>query len=137
MEHVTSATTLPPQFTAIACHGEWSMGKILDVYFQFAAGGDYYLRQLLSLKDSNSLEFDTPCPHWKNLNAPIVIAALDLMFGQIYKAHGDSSHDPHGVLSILLASIVHHSDWMLGFLDKDLAIHSAECRFSLLLCCRN
>ena len=41
------------------------------------------------------------------------------MFGQIYKAHGDSSCDPHGVLSILLASIVYHSDWMLGFLDKD------------------
>ena len=25
--HATSATTLPPQFTTIACHGEWSMGR--------------------------------------------------------------------------------------------------------------
>jgi hypothetical protein len=49
----------------------------------------------------------------------IVLDALDLMFGQIYEAIGDSSHDPHGVLSILLASVVHHSDWMLDFLDKD------------------
>jgi hypothetical protein len=38
------------------------MGKILDIYFQFAAGGDYYLGQLLSLKDPNSLEFDPPVP---------------------------------------------------------------------------
>jgi len=37
--HVASATTCPPLFTSIACRGEWSMGKILDVYFQFAAGG--------------------------------------------------------------------------------------------------
>ena len=88
-------------------------------YLFFATRDDYYLGQLLSLKDPNSLEFDTPCPHWKNPNAPIVLAALYLKFGWIYKAHGDSSHDPHGVLSILLASIVHHSDWMLGFLDKD------------------
>jgi len=27
--------------------------------------------------------------------------------------------DSHGVLSILLASVVHHSDWMLGFLETD------------------
>ena len=95
------------------------MGKILDIYFQFAASGDYYLGQLLSLKDPNSLEFDTPCPHWKDPNAQIVFDALELTFGRIYAAHGDSSRDPHGVLCILLASIVHHSDWMLGFLEKD------------------
>ena len=37
--HAASATTCPPLFTSIACRGEWSMGKILDIYFQFAAGG--------------------------------------------------------------------------------------------------
>ena len=52
-------------------------------------------------------------------NAQIVFDALELTFGMIYAAHGDSSRDPHGVLCILLASIVHHSDWMLGFLEKD------------------
>jgi hypothetical protein len=39
--HASSATTLPPQFTSVAARGEWSMGKILDIYFQFAMGGDY------------------------------------------------------------------------------------------------
>jgi hypothetical protein len=97
------------------------MGKILDIYFQFAAGGDYYLGQLSTLKDTNSLDFDSPCPHWKDLNSWMVLDALDLTFGRISEAHGDSSHDPHGVLSILLASIVHHSDWVLGFRDKDLS----------------
>ena len=33
--HAASATTCSPLFTSIACHGEWSMGKILDVYFSF------------------------------------------------------------------------------------------------------
>ena len=56
--HAASATTCPPLFMAIAARGEWSMGKVLDVYFQFASGGDFYLGQLLSLKDLNSLEFD-------------------------------------------------------------------------------
>ena len=31
--HAACATTCPPLFTSIACRGEWSMGKILDIYF--------------------------------------------------------------------------------------------------------
>ena len=45
--------------------------------------------------------------------------ALDLMFGQIYEVHGDSSQNPHDVLSILLASAVHHSEWIIDFLEMD------------------
>ena len=45
----------PPLFTASACRG--NIVKILDVYFQFAAGNDYYLGQLLGLKDLNTVEF--------------------------------------------------------------------------------
>ena len=79
--HATSATTLPPQFTTVACHWEWSKGKVLNVYFQFAAGVVYYLGQLLTIKDPISVDFDTPSPRWKGLNASIVLDALDLMFG--------------------------------------------------------
>jgi len=41
--HASSATTVPPAFTSVAARGKWSMGKILDINFQFAMGGDYYL----------------------------------------------------------------------------------------------
>jgi hypothetical protein len=41
--HASSVTTVPPAFTSVAAQGEWSKGKILDIYFQFALGGDYYL----------------------------------------------------------------------------------------------
>jgi hypothetical protein len=61
------------------------MGKVLDVYFQLAASGDHYLGQLLSLKDPNSVDFDTPCPHWKDPSHPVVMQALELTFmGQSY-----------------------------------------------------
>jgi hypothetical protein len=117
--HAASATTCPPLFTSIAARGEWSMGKVLDVYFQFASGGDFYLGQLLSLKDPNSVEFDCPCPHWRDPNDPVVEEALHLTFGRILMEHGTTTHDPQGVLSILLASMVHHSNWMLGVLEVD------------------
>jgi hypothetical protein len=94
------------------------MGKILDVYFQFAAGGDYYLGQLLSLKDPNSVEFALPCPHWKDPDARIVLEAIELTFGKVLLFHGETEHDPMGVLSVLLASMCHHSSWMLGVCQK-------------------
>ena len=59
--HAASATTCPPLFTAIACRG--NMVKIWDVYFQYAAGNDYYLGQLLSLKVPSTVEFALPCSH--------------------------------------------------------------------------
>jgi hypothetical protein len=94
------------------------MGKILDIYFQFAAGGDYYLGQLLSLKDPNTVEFASPCPHWKDPDAPIVLEAIQLTFGKVLLFHGETQHDPMGVLSVLLASMCHHSSWMLGVSQK-------------------
>jgi hypothetical protein len=105
-----SATTCPPLFTLIAAHGEWSRGKVLDANFRFASGGDFYLSQLFSLKDPNSVEFGCHCPHWHDPNDPVVEKALHLTFGQILMEHGTMTHDPQGVLSVLLASMVHHSN---------------------------
>jgi len=51
--------------------------KVHDVYFHFATGGDFYLGQLSTMKDPNSVEFDTPCPHWHDMNNPVVVEALD------------------------------------------------------------
>lgn len=56
--HATSAITLSPRSTA-AYHGEWSMGKVFDIYYQLAAGGDKYLGQLLTHKDQITGNVDT------------------------------------------------------------------------------
>jgi hypothetical protein len=89
------------------------MSKILDIYFPFAAGGDYYLGQLLSLKDAMSPQFATPCPHWIDPTDEHVMEAMRLTFGKVLVEHENSDHDQYGFLSLLLASMVHHSDWML------------------------
>jgi hypothetical protein len=116
--HAASTTTCPPLFTPIACHGEWSMGKILDIYFRFAAGGDYYLGQLLSLKDPTKADFAAPCPHWKDPSDPRVHEAIKLTFGKVLLDHENTEHDPFGVLSILLASMVHHSRWIMEIIES-------------------
>ena len=74
--------------------------------------------QLLSLKDPNSVEFALPCPHWKDPETPIVLEAIELIFGKVLLFHGETGHDSMGALSVLLASMCHHSSWMLGVCQK-------------------
>ena len=95
------------------------MGKILDIYFRFAAGGDYYLGQLLSLKDPTRADFATPCPHWNDPSDPRVYDAIKLTFGKVLLDHEHTEHDPYGVLSMLLASMVHHSCWIMKVIEAD------------------
>ncbi|KAK1746052.1 hypothetical protein QTG54_002659 [Skeletonema marinoi] len=111
--HASSATTLPPQFTSVAARGEWSMGKILDIYFQFAMGGDYYLGRLLTLIAPEDELFDSLPPHWVDEEHPTVREGIEITFGKVVSSHENGEHNPIGVLSFLLASMVHHSDWLL------------------------
>ena len=113
--HASSATTVPPQFTSVAARGEWSMGKILDIYFQFAMGGDFYLGRLLTLIPPEDKMFDSLPPHWKDTNHAKVAEALGITFGKALTSHPDSI----GILKLLLASMVHHSNWLLEQVAKD------------------
>ena len=81
--HASSATTVPPAFTSVAARGKWSMGKIRDIYFQFAMGGDYYLGRLLMLIDPEDVLFDTLPPHWKDEFHPSVRRGIEITFGKV------------------------------------------------------
>jgi hypothetical protein len=81
------------------------MGKILDIYFRFAAGGDHYLGQLLSLKNPSSPAFNVPCPHWKDPEHPTIRDVIIECFGDVISSHEYTEHDPHAFLSLFLASI--------------------------------
>jgi hypothetical protein len=116
--HASSATTVPPAFTSVAARGEWSMGKILDIYFQFAMGGDYYLGRLLTLIDPEDDHFDTLPPHWKDEFHPSVRRGIKITFGKVLSCHEHTDHNPLGLLAFLLASIVHHSDWLFQEMGK-------------------
>ena len=71
--YASSATTQPPSSVATAARGEWSIGKVLDVYFKFGAGGDQYLGRLLAFLDPNDSSFAVLPPHWKDPTHPTVV----------------------------------------------------------------
>ena len=116
--HAASATTCPALFPSIFLLRQVEHGEDIRHLFSICCWGDYYLGQLLGLNDVNTIEFAVPCPHWKDPNVPIVLEAIQLMFGKVLLFHGETEHDPKGVLSVLLASMCHHSSWMLGVCQK-------------------
>jgi hypothetical protein len=112
--HVASSTTVPPPIASIAARGDWSLGKVLDIYWQFAQTGDNYLGRCISGLDPNSSKFSILPPHW-NVPSPFedvdIKEALHLMYPNILKRFPLST----GVLVRLLASVVYAADWLIEF----------------------
>ena len=53
-----SGTTAPPSLTAVAKRGEWSMGKVMGVYWQCSEIGDHYLGRVLAGLNALKPSFD-------------------------------------------------------------------------------
>ena len=103
-----SGTTSPPQVTSIARRGEWSMGKVLDVYWHCVEPGDSYLGRLLSSINPLSPDFNVLPPHF-DLESPMededIHEAMELMYGPILLKWQGTPQDHSGVLLRLLTSV--------------------------------
>ena len=53
----TSGTTVPPSLIPVSLCGEWSVGMVFDVYFDFGKCGDNYLDRILFSLDTNATNF--------------------------------------------------------------------------------
>ena len=62
--YATSGTTCPPPIPSVALRGEWSLGKVLDVYWQFSEAGDYYLGRIMCGLDALKPNFSIFPPHF-------------------------------------------------------------------------
>ena len=79
---------------------------------QVWSGGDQYLGWVLALLDPFDPSFATLPPHWVNADHPDVKRGMKLMFGEIEARHTSTTHDPLGLLSLLLVSPVYDSNWI-------------------------
>jgi hypothetical protein len=126
----SSGTTCPPPVSSIAARGEWSLGRVLDLYWHFAEPGDTFLGRVLAGFDPNGEEFATLPPHWI-LDDPMsnekVKEAMNLMFATILQRWGCTEVDPTGVLLHCLASVVWHVDFL-----KDMAARHPGHPFSMI-----
>ena len=110
--HSSSGTTDPPPLPSIFRRGEWSMGVILDIYWQWAASGDQYLGRILAGLNPESPGFNSLPPHFKvPFDDPRVEEGMRICFGNLLNvvADDETSFLP-ALLQLCLASLVHHAD---------------------------
>lgn len=107
--HATSETTCPPSLVSVALRGEWSMGKVFDIYFKFGSSGDEYLGRILAGLNPNNASFACLPPYFTgSITNPHIERAMKGMFGDILENHPST----RSILSLCLASIVYHSEFL-------------------------
>jgi hypothetical protein len=111
-----SGTTCPPPATATAGRGEWSLGRVFDLYLHLADPADTYLGRILVGLDPNKQSFATLPPHFipsDPMADELIREAMDLMYGPILVAwRGKGVRDFTGILLRVLPSVIHHSDFL-------------------------
>jgi len=117
---VTSGTTCPPPASAVAQRGEWSLGKIFDIYWLFAEAGDHYCGCILAGLDAMSTDFDILPPHFMvGLENEMLKKALKMNFKYIFKLGEKEQYENiHSLLLRAFASVVYHSDALIEIASK-------------------
>ena len=117
--HVTTATMEPPPMPSILMRGEWSLGKVLDLYWKWSALGDCYLGRCLSGIDPDSEDFATLPPHFKEgMENKHIAEAMQLCFGSIIVAWSGTCAI-QSALMLFLASMVYHQKFLLGYIAQN------------------
>ena len=110
-----SCSTVPPPLVSIAHRGDWSMGKVFDIYFNFGIAGDCYLGRVLAGLDPNSDTFSILPPHFKDSSNACVEKGLCSLYDKLPVVYPNL----RGVFLLGLASVVYHSDFLLRITCND------------------
>ena len=114
----TSGTTCPPPGSTVANRGEWSIGKVFDIYWLFAEAGDHYCGRILAGLDSLSTNFDVLPPHFiEGYENKLINDAIESNFPCIIKLADKNPARFSSIRPLILrvfASVVYHSDALMS-----------------------
>ena len=110
--HVTTCTMEPPPIPSVLMRGEWSVGKVLEVYWKYSMVGDTYLGRCLAGFNPDECGFGILPPHFTAGTENVYVKeGMRLCFGIIIDGFVGTGIE--GTLLLLLASIVYHTDTFL------------------------
>ena len=118
----TAGSTCPPPMSSIARRGEWSMGKVYDIYLMFMEAGDRYLGRILAVFNSCTSNFSAIPPHFiVGMENAAVRDAMHQCFDSFFGNGSLIEQQPNleGMLLRCLASMVHHSETLIGVIDRN------------------
>ncbi|KAI2494217.1 hypothetical protein MHU86_20320 [Fragilaria crotonensis] len=134
-----SGTTCPPPATATAGRGEWSLGRVFDLYLYLAEPADTYLGRILAGLDPLNENFASLPPHFIPIdpmgNAQIN-EAMHLCMGQSFNAGQEIQSIPLDYFfDSFPLSFITLNFCMIGY-GRFRGIHLASSHYSMIrICC--
>ena len=113
--HVATGTTEPPSLPSMLLRGEWTLGKVQELYIKQSHIGDCYVGRCLAGLDPDDVDFGILPPHFTaGMENEYIQEAMALCFGPIINTWGHCGIG--NMLLLLLASMVYHSEFLLGYM---------------------
>ncbi len=120
-----------PTSVAIWLRAGWSLGPVQSRYIFQGQGGDQFVGRAATLLELNSIDFSVLPPHFSTNEGPVITTQE---WNQILPGFSTYYPDEFKVaLPFLLASIVHHQDWLNATLPKNHPFFSHRMYLSGLL----
>ena len=104
-------STSGPSIVNVCIRCGWSIGSVVERYVHYDGAGDQYVGRVVAGLPLGSGDFATLPPHFQPGSDSVVAAAGRLVFPRLW-AH----QTLHGVLSMCLASLVFHMDFLINTL---------------------
>jgi hypothetical protein len=107
--------------------GGWSIGNVKDRYFKYADNGDQYVGRCLSLLPSLSVDLAISPPYFGPSSDTVWVKEMvNVQF------HSLSKVAEFGLLlQMCLASLLHHSRWIVDFLPFNHVVKTASVCFRI------
>lgn len=102
--YVSSGSTSGPSHAAISNRAGWTMDGVKNIYLRHADAGDQYVGRCVVGLNLLSADFDVLPPHFPP-GHNVLLLAIPIVFPNAPEAL-------HGVLSLCLASVVYHADYL-------------------------
>ena len=104
--YAAAGNTFYPYLSSILVHAEWSIGKTMEVHFQFEEFRDAYLGRSLAGLDPNTEEIAILSTYFtERIENYTTISALHLTFGEVCNRNSNQI----SLSLLLLGSVVYHS----------------------------
>jgi hypothetical protein len=103
--HTTSGSTACPSSQATNLRAGWSMGKVHDTYYRYESAGDQYVGRTVAGLPIDSPSFAMLPPFFEDIEEHVLEASLRSCFGEF-------DNSLKSITKMLLASLVHHSDYI-------------------------
>lgn len=105
--YCASGYTSGPSLAAISVRAKWKLGGIQDKYLKYERAGDQFVGRVLSGLPQDSVKFAALPPHFEQ-----GVIEVDDVIKYAFGAPVAAVPELKCVLRMLLASLVHHSDWL-------------------------